>query len=383
MFFSISKDSKDNFPHHYNFGNFIVNTDNGWKITIINNIQYLYKGYTDIGNIEDNLPQIITENFPTFLGNFCVIGNNKIVSDLYRSFPITYDNMEITNLKNVGHSIWCDNCVKFDDELNVTETHNDVIGKIDSSTITEETAISQIDRILSEKTIEFLKYNTKPLKVFLSGGVDSLLVYSYIQKYTKNYELILNNHIDFDYFWLKNSNSIENYWGYRQIHHWNNDCVLTSGAPGDEFMLRSPNTANIFCRYYNTSITKLLKEKQFVNCLHHNYFSLEKHTKLFKQHEIENLKFNNLEETIKFLCNINANDFQHWHLGNTLTWTPLRDLEIFKILLRLDFNTASHQIMNSTISKKLIERNNPNLIKLISDSKNHENYLSNLVYLLN
>jgi asparagine synthetase B (glutamine-hydrolysing) len=272
----------------------------------------------------------------------------------------------------------------FDNELSVTTTHNNIIGKIDTNTITEEEAILTIDNILSRKTIEFLKNNTKPLKVFLTGGVDSLLVYSYIQKYTNNYELILSEHFDYDYFTLKNSYTLKkNYWGYNQIHYWSDDCVLSSGAPGDEFMLRSPTTANIFCRHYDQSIPKLLKDNRFMDCLHFNYFLLEKHDKIFKQQKAENKKFNNLEELIKFLCNMNANDFQHWHIGKTLTWTPLRDLEIFKTLLRLDFDTAVGQIMDSSISKKLIARNNPDLIKLISDSKNYENCMSNLVYLLN
>jgi hypothetical protein len=45
-------------------------------------------------------------------------------------------------------------------------------------------------------------------------------------------------------FYLANSSDIKKYWGYRQIHHWQMPCVLASGAPGDEFMLRSPTTAN-------------------------------------------------------------------------------------------------------------------------------------------
>jgi hypothetical protein len=72
------------------------------------------------------------------------------------------------------------------------------------------------------------------------------------------------------------------------------------------------------------------------------------------------------------------NDWQHWHLGNTLTWTPLRDLEIFKALLRLPADSAVGQIMNSNISLQLIERNRPGLSALISDQKNTGNVMNNL-----
>jgi len=387
MFFSISKDKKDNFPNHYDFDDYIISTDAGWKQTTVNGSQLLYKGYTDVNNLEENLEQIIKEESPTFLGNFCVIvkfeETNKIITDLYRGFPISFNENEITNLENIGQPIWCNNLISFDNEFKVKITTIDIIGQIKTDYISEYDAINEIDNILLKKTENFLKSNKLPIKVFLSGGIDSLLVYSYIQKYTSNYELVLNQHIDFDYFWLKNSYTLQKYWGYKQIHHWNEDCILTSGAPGDEFMLRSPTTANMFCRFYNQSIPKLLSSGNHKDSLHYNYFSLGKHINVFLQQDNEDLKIDNLTELTKYLSNINVNDFQHWHLGNTLTWTPLRDLNIFKILIRLDFEIAEKQIMDSDLSKKLIKRNNPDLLKLLSDDKNSGNYLSNLVHLIN
>jgi hypothetical protein len=387
MFFSISKNKKDNFPNHYDFDDYIVNTDAGWKQVTVNGSQLLYKGYTDLNSIEENLEQIIKEESPTFLGNFCVIvkfkETNKIITDLYRGFPISFNENEITNLENIGQPVWSNNLLSFDNEFKVEITTIDTTGEIETDLLNEEEALTKVDDILSLKTQNFLKSNTLPIKVFLSGGIDSLLVFSYIQKYTNDYELILSQHIDFDYFWLKNSYTLQKYWGYKQIHHWNEDCILTSGAPGDEFMLRSPSTANMFCRFYNQSIPKLLSSGNHKDSLHYDYFSLDKHMKVFSQQENENHKIENFTELTKFLCNINLNDFQHWHLGKTLNWTPLRDLNIFKIMIRLQFEIAEKQIMDSHFSKKLIERNNPDLLKLLSDDKNSGNYLSNLVHLIN
>ena len=82
-----------------------------------------------------------------------------------------------------------------------------------------------------------------------------------------------------------------------------------------------------------------------------------------------------------YLCNIILNDWQHWHLGNTLTWTPLRDLRIFKLLLQLPLESAIGQITDSVISKKLIERNFPNGTRLISDQKNSVAAMKNLAEL--
>jgi hypothetical protein len=83
------------------------------------------------------------------------------------------------------------------------------------------------------------------------------------------------------------------------------------------------------------------------------------------------------------LCNILANDWQHWHIGNTLTWTPFRDLELFKLFLQLPLDLAQAQIMDSTVSRQLIEQNCPGLTKVISDQKNSGNPLKNLVGLYN
>ena len=78
------------------------------------------------------------------------------------------------------------------------------------------------------------------------------------------------------------------------------------------------------------------------------------------------------------LCNNAVNDWQHWHIGNTLTWTPLRDLDIYKMFLRLEPKDAVGQVMDSFISMGLIERNCPGLSNTISDQKNTGNYLKNL-----
>ena len=65
--------------------------------------------------------------------------------------------------------------------------------------------------------------------------------------------------------------------------------------------------------------------------------------------------------------------------GNTLTYTPLRDLEMFKIMLQLDLDSAKRQIMNGEITKALIERNDASLLPHISPQKNSKDSLSFLI----
>jgi len=246
--------------------------------------------------------------------------------------------------------------------------------------LTEYEVVDQIDKILSAKTKSFLSHNQLPIKAHLSGGVDSLLVYSYLKKFDHEHTLINYAHIDYDEFWLKNSGTLAQFWGYRQIHHWKTPCVLTSGAPGDEFMLRSPTTSDRYLKAHQLSMLSLLELPQWQNCLHSAYFKKPAHKEIFQNQLIKSYQTH--EHLVWDLCNTIVNDWQHWHIGHTLTWTPLRDLEIFKLLLRLPVNSAVGQILNSQISRTLIDHNQLGLSSAISDQKNVGNVLKNLCKIL-
>jgi hypothetical protein len=67
---------------------------------------------------------------------------------------------------------------------------------------------------------------------------------------------------------------------------------------------------------------------------------------------------------------MNLNDNQHWHLGNTLTFTPLKDIEITKILMGLPKEDLLGQIKNGDITRELIANNDQSLLQYLSDQKN-------------
>jgi hypothetical protein len=60
----------------------------------------------------------------------------------------------------------------------------------------------------------------------------------------------------------------------------------------------------------------------------------------------------------------------------------LRDLELFKLFLALPYEMALGQIMDSAVSRMLIERNVPGLTKVLNVQKNAGNGLRNLRNLL-
>ena len=384
MFFSIAKQHKTNFSYFYQLGSFAISTDAGWKEFVKDGHQILYKGYTDESTVELSIDDIIHQTEPTLLGNFCVLDFDsktntlKIKTDRYRSFPLYVESgSEVTNLTVLSQTAWTDSIIEVYADLTVNETKFDVIGVIDTTYTSVAEIVEKINTILETKTQKFVKAANSPIRVHLSGGVDSLLVYSYLQRYTNNYEIVKCAHIDYDAFWLKNSSTVKKFWGYTQIHHWNDSCVLISGAPGDEFMLRSPVTVDLFLKLQNYSMIELLKEPRWQGCLHQTYFNKPVHHKIFSDNKpLPNL---DRQQMIWNLCNTIVNDWQHWHIGNTLTWTPLRDLEIAKLFFRLPADQSLGQILNSDISRQLIEQNSPGLTQVISDQKNSGNSMKNLV----
>ena len=382
MFFHISKTSQNNFPYNYHTTNFVISLDEGWSQTVdSNNNTIWFKGYLDRGNLRNNISAIIEEIEPTYPGNFCAIrvtpNGINLRSDRQRSFPIWIGDKIVTNLAKQSTTIWADDVIDIDNEFTVDHHYFDLIGSISTQTNSLEQVIEKVDSILSNKTQLFLDGLTDPIKIFLSGGIDTALVFSYVQKYTDNYEIVNCSHCDYDYFYLKNHGTLSKLWGYNQIHHWNSPCVLASGAPGDEYMIRSPTTANLLLLHHGTDILALLADN-YQNCLHSLYFNNPRYFEMWSDQASKN-NHDSLDEVIRTCCNYNMNDWQHWHFGNTLTWTPLRDIEIFKLIASLPLLDLAEQIMNSALSKELIKRNNPKILTYLSTKKNSENYLENLV----
>jgi hypothetical protein len=374
MFFDVNRHNLANFPCQYRLGELVVNTDPGWTYNQIGRFQIVSKGYVDHGSLADRLEEIIAQDLPSITGNFCVIVYDeaaqrfRVCSDPCRSFPMYWtDGTSINNLVPCSRTVWTNNLITWTNDLDITVSSFDLIG----SSLLPRTTWIEIYDFLLEKFSLYRDSHPDPVKVFLSGGVDTLLVFSFILRVGIPYQMVWSAHVDFDPFWLMNHDRIEQHEFYRQIHHWISSSVLASGAPGDEFMLRSPTTANLYLLNQGTEILDQLRPCD----LHYDYFSRPKHLEIFRQ---QKESFEPIPDLNSHLLNILTNDWQHWHIGNTLTWTPLRDLDMVKMILGLDFEEAVSQITRSNTSIRMIEKNCRGLSRLISDKKNSGNAMSNL-----
>ena len=381
MFFCLARFQDFRFPNHFRLGGLWLSTDQGWQVQDTDQFTVVWKGYSDSIPIPE-----ITEN-NTVTGNFCSFRLCKtsrvvhVVYNLSRAFPLWYQHSEhFGNLRQGDHSVWADSDCWLDQDLVLTEHKQDIMGQVSTDGFLARQLVQRVHDMLNRKVKHFLDHNTRPIKVYLSGGLDTALVYSYIKRHTDDYELVLGEHIDYDHFWCKNQGRIrQQFWSYRQIHHWQDPCVLVSGAAGDEFMLRNPNTANLWLMYHGSSIPSIAKYFS-----RNEYFLLEKNLKVYQKHQEEINEVSQLsrEQFFRYLINIVVNDFQHWHIGNTLTFTPLRDLEIFKMFLRLISYEAVEQIMLGSITKELITMNDPGVLDLVSKTKDSGEELENIVNLL-
>lgn len=384
MFFNIGHKVLDNFPNHYKHNNLVINYDDGWKQTnTADSKVVIYKGYIDNSNINNAIENITSHKEPQHTGNFCLFyltdNGVEIRTDRCRSFPLWYSKTHgIGNLAEFDKQIYSDAYVAIKDNLELHEVKFQIIKTINEDRLDIEQVVNIVDDILYKKIKNFyFNNNTLPLRVFLSGGIDTMTLYSYVLRLGIPHELVKYLHTDLDYFYLKNHHTLQNFWGYRQIHHWRDPCILLSGAPGDEFTCRSPSTANMLLRYHGTSILDSLDAN--TDSLHYKYF--KNYSILFESQK--NLKFYSFKSVLYKCINMILNDYQHWHLGNTLCFTPFRDIDIFNTIARLDKDSLIEQIFTSTIQLQLIKKNAPWLLGGLSTHKNTGNFMENLVTIYN
>lgn len=370
MFFKIYNcDHSEQFGFNkHTVGRFTLYLDSGWVQKKINNAIIFFKGYSD-RDICSEVKNLCKCPVPKFKGNYCVLickeDTITVTSDIDRSFPLSYNQGTgcLTNLPINGSKIWADSYAVLGTELNVNYFNIDFRT---SKKISIDECVQNISDILDEKVLGFKKLKEsgyKP-KIFLSGGVDTLLLYALLKSHKVNFELVNYEYFDYTDFVIEHIKSIKNnYWAYKQLHHWKEKTVLATGSCGDEFFMRGPNTIAVWLGSRNKHINDL-------NLGYHRFhFSKEKNQKVFnKDYSIyQTLSSEKVNNEIKCILN---NDHQHWHLENTLTWTPYKDLRITENILRLSDENLIKQFEDAAVTKMLISKYDDSLLNLLSNEKN-------------
>jgi hypothetical protein len=344
MFFSISTQVDSRFPNNHQVGDLWINCDNGWTVTGTT----FYKGYAD------NHCKIVVDS-----------EGAKIQHSRPRSFPLYHRPGQVTNLDLATARAWSDDAVAIDNTGNVTVTKHTINLTVPNTVLTASQARTQIRRLLDKK----VKQVPEHIKLFCSGGVDTLLLYSMLDQF----ELIAEEHYEPDIFTTKNKLALNKFWGYQQIHHWTEPTWLATGSHGDEYFLRGPTVIAMLTAWHGINFGQLLADNP--NCYHYHHFN--KYSELWKdswntRHQLKD-QYPTVNDLNRQILNILVNDYQHWHLGNTLTWTPFKDIDIARILLRCPINQLIPQFLDARLSKDLIIDYNDNIIDYLSEYKNHNN----------
>lgn len=356
MFFSLSKTEDLRFPFANRIGSWIFNHDAGWQQTADGWI----KGYRyeDIDH-----------------GNFCTLRLEDDViyldHDKERSFPLWWDADAkiLTNCLGQGQSIWADKIVNLTStDLNFNSKN--IVAPIDLSPLSLDNVVTLAKQNLTAK-FKKLQQDPRSKKLFLSGGIDTLMLLNFLRAQRIEAEILDYEHFEYDLFCSSFLSRIkENHWAYQRIHHWRDGCVLLTGSCGDEYMFRGPWIIALWTAWHDIDFVDMLTKSQGY---HKHYFLLPKNKKIFKQNYRQRKQlqeqFVRVEDLVSHLIDRNLNDHQHWHLGNTMTWTPFKDIELFKLVLRLKHDQLLEHFRDATVCRMMIDFD---LLDILSTSKNYQ-----------
>lgn len=365
MFFQIKKEEDPSFTTRIKITDqYWLNADAGWCVFELTDYKVIFKGYIDLhAATEDVIAQIIASPLQLFTGNYVAIitdsTNVRIASDVQRGAPLYYADGTIFNIGNTSTAsrIPASQSVTLLENGDIERVISTPLFATEFATASKTDVVDQIDNILTQRFTNFFKHNVLPVKWFSSAGVDTTLVWSYLIKLGIAHTAYFTEHYDKSTFYLNHATEITTNWGYTQMHCWEEPSVLASGVWGDEIMLRAPRTAAQIAKMHGVNLIDITLPIHS----HYSYFNYTWNNKYF---------VNVASRTLSEVLNEIYNDHQHWHLDNTLTFTPLKDIEITKLLCKLPVTDMLSQMTDSTISKELIHRNCSRLVALMQPQKN-------------
>ena len=285
-----------------------------------------------------------------------------ITHDTDRSFPVWKGNNTITNLEPIGEQVWADCVLTVDNKFNVSRQW--YMPRDNGTTDMSDAAIVDgVHEILLETFDSFLSHNQAPLKMFVSGGIDTTMAWAYLDHFTKDYEMVDYEYLKFTPFWKRNSSKLKRFWGYKQTHLWSEDCVLVSGAMGDENFMRGPYTMEMMLQAHGTGLADVLQPRDY----HYKHCQgyLEKGLDIGTiDPDIEKVKDTVMER--------NINDHQHWHIEQTLHFTPFKDSRILSLITQSSREQLVLQARDAHINRLLIEKLDPSKMEKVSRFKNHD-----------
>ena len=384
MFFNITPVIDRRFPYNYSLDFATLNCDAGWQQFNINNHVIFAKGYSDTHSLCELANDFYQAG--TYTGNFCLIkfsNTVEITHNKNRGFPLRFCQDSVTNLfcSESYQNVWADDNIQIDNNWKIVTNKIQLDTTVQTECLSTTSALDKIFNILIIDIEKFIRTNSPKLKLFCSGGLDTLLVYSLLTYTNTKFDLVTVDHYQTDNFTEANKLALEKNWAYKQIHHWQDPSWVATGGCGDEYFLRGPAVISMLSAWHDIDFNNLLT--QSTDSYHYRHFSKYDiwQTDWNERRQLQQ-KYPTKALLNQQILNVLLNDHQHWHLGNTLTYTPFKNIEIVKILLQCSVEDLLPQFLNGQLTKDLIARVNPAFLDFLSLYKNF-NSNQNLPKLIN
>ena len=368
MFFELSTRPATDFPvQTWLTPVLCLSHDNGWHMVELDQgVRVMIKGYTNDRRITEAARDCATHTgAPRLRGNFCAMvtrGDSvTITHDTDRSFPLWAGTDTITNLEPMGEQVWSDCVLTVDNEFRVSRQWHRPWDR--SASMSDAAIVDGVHEILLETFDSFLSHNRLPLKMFVTGGMDTTMVWAYLDHFTKDYEMVDYEYLKFTPFWKRNLSKLKRFWGYKQTHLWSEDCVLVSGAMGDENFMRGPYAMEMMLQAHGTGLADVLQPGDY-------------HYKHCQGYLEKGLDVGTIDPDIgkvrDAVMERNSNDHQHWHIEQTLHFTPFKDSRILSLITQSSREQLVSQACDAHINRLLIEKLDPSKLEKVSRSKNHD-----------
>ena len=336
------------------FGEFHICTDTGWKQK--DNI--LYKGYCIEQNLDNKVEQ---KDFSEITGNYIIIDFSddccEIHHDNSRSFPVFYNDSLVTNLKDDSLSpIWTDGSLHFKDnrwQYNKQKLENVITYDKEHVSYNKSDIVDFYCNYLI-KTCNQL-HTDLPIYCADSGGVDSTVIRSALDYCGIKYKLVKYNSESYS----------ELGWGYGQLYINHNPHIQVTGFCGDEMLLRNPQYAQWLLDADGINLADEFSK------LDYSYMKGFFQSKYLEKMQKNKTEFPDRVNGFEHTANVMLNDFQMWHLNNTLTFTPMRNIPIAVECLYADSDAILNQVIHAGISKDIIKKLNPANLETLTKHKNN------------
>ena len=358
MFFNLSKTEDPRFQHRWKIGNYTLHTDNGWQEFVKYGKRAIAKGAC----MEAPL-SVAAFQSPRYRGTFVSIIDDAngptITHGILRGFPLWRNSTSWTNMSKLE-------LVNYDTYIchGQIERYNP-FPHISKLTLELDDVISLIDGYIEENVQGLIANNdVTGLECTVTGGVDTSLIWSYLESLGVPHRSSMTRHFAWDRFIMDHKLAIDDVAGWIDLHninHYEQTRWITTGGNGDAMFVRD---IGLPARWLAANGVNMLGVTLRTDYMFNTIMDDPSYVQEWKSPS--KVSPGLMLDTLRKITYIN--DF--FHFNNTMFFNPLQDMRISAAIMRLDPLVLARTISDATIQKELIKRRAPWMHDCISQHKN-------------